>query len=55
MPTQLKYVDPGRPRSLFSRAYAALSPTASSRHTRRTGATPQKVNRTIPIVQLTPP
>ena len=31
MPTQLKYVDPNRPRSLFSRAYAALSSTRVGR------------------------
>jgi deazaflavin-dependent oxidoreductase (nitroreductase family) len=31
MPNQLKYVDPNRPRSLFSRAYAALSSTRLGR------------------------
>ena len=31
MPTQLKYVDPNRPRSLLSRAYAALSATRLGR------------------------
>jgi deazaflavin-dependent oxidoreductase (nitroreductase family) len=31
MPTQLKYVDPNRPRSLFSRAYAAVSSTRLGR------------------------
>ena len=31
MPTQLKYVDPNRPRSLFSRAYAAFSSTRLGR------------------------
>jgi len=31
MPTQLKYVDPNRPRSLFSRAYAAFSGTRLGR------------------------
>jgi deazaflavin-dependent oxidoreductase (nitroreductase family) len=31
MPTQLKYVDPNRPRSLFSRAYAALANTRLGR------------------------
>ena len=31
MPTQLKYVDPRRPRSLFSRAYAAFSTTRLGR------------------------
>jgi len=31
MPTQLKYVDPNRPRSWFSRAYAALSSTRVGR------------------------
>lgn len=31
MPAQLKYVDPTRPRSVFSRAYAALSSTRLGR------------------------
>jgi len=31
MPTQLKYVDPNRPQSLLSRAYAALSATRLGR------------------------
>jgi deazaflavin-dependent oxidoreductase (nitroreductase family) len=31
MPAQLKYVDPGRPRSLFSRVYAAFSSTRLAR------------------------
>jgi deazaflavin-dependent oxidoreductase (nitroreductase family) len=31
MPAQLKYVDPNRPRSLFSRAYAAFSSTRLGR------------------------
>jgi deazaflavin-dependent oxidoreductase (nitroreductase family) len=31
MPTQLKYVDPNRPRSLFSRAFAAFSSTRLGR------------------------
>jgi deazaflavin-dependent oxidoreductase (nitroreductase family) len=31
MPAQLKYVDPSRPRSLFSRAYAAFSSTRLGR------------------------
>ncbi len=31
MPSQLKYVDPNRPRSLFSRAYAAFSGTRLGR------------------------
>ncbi len=31
MPTQLEYVDPNRPRSLFSRAFAAFSSTRSGR------------------------
>jgi hypothetical protein len=31
MPTQLKYVDPKRPRSLLSRAYAAFSATRLGR------------------------
>jgi deazaflavin-dependent oxidoreductase (nitroreductase family) len=31
MPTQLKHVDPNRPRSLFSRAYAAFSGTRLGR------------------------
>src|SRR5712671_5155463 len=31
MPTQLKYVDPSRPRSLFSRTYAAFSGTRLGR------------------------
>lgn len=31
IPTQLKYVDPNRPRSLFSRAYAAFSSTRLGR------------------------
>src|SRR5215203_3399162 len=31
MPPQLKYVDPSRPRSLFSRAYAALASTRLGR------------------------
>ena len=31
MPTQLKYVDPNRPRSSFSRAYAAFSATRLGR------------------------
>lgn len=31
MPAQLKYVDPNRPRSLFSRAYAAFSGTRLGR------------------------
>ncbi len=31
MPTQLKYVDPNRPRSLFSRTYAGLSGTRLGR------------------------
>jgi len=31
MPAQLKYVDPNRPRSLFSRAYAALANTRLGR------------------------
>jgi deazaflavin-dependent oxidoreductase (nitroreductase family) len=31
MPTQLKYVDPHRPRSLLSRAYAAFSGTRAGR------------------------
>jgi deazaflavin-dependent oxidoreductase (nitroreductase family) len=31
MPAQLKYVDPNRPRSLFSRVYAALSATRLGR------------------------
>ena len=31
MPTRLKYVDPNRPRSLFSRAYAALANTRLGR------------------------
>jgi deazaflavin-dependent oxidoreductase (nitroreductase family) len=31
MPDQLKYVDPSRPRSLFSRAYAAFSTTRLAR------------------------
>jgi hypothetical protein len=31
MRTQLKYVDPNRPRSLFSRAYAAFSATRLGR------------------------
>jgi deazaflavin-dependent oxidoreductase (nitroreductase family) len=31
MPTQLKYVDPNRPRSLFTRAYAAFSGTRLGR------------------------
>lgn len=31
MPTRLKYVDPNRPRTLFSRAYAALANTRLGR------------------------
>jgi len=31
MPAQLKYVDPNRPRSAFSRAYAAFASTRLGR------------------------